>query len=147
MKFLCVAALLSVSVTALAKEPTLIGEGKYMLVEQNITIFGSSDKIVAKLMQQAGKFCQAKNGKEAFLLQRDGSEAIPGTINNSGHLRQAARGATGTIYFQCGAPEPVASASDSAAKYENLAKLKALLDAGAITHGEYDAEKKKLLGN
>ncbi|MBO9738271.1 hypothetical protein J7432_04355 [Xanthomonas axonopodis pv. begoniae] len=107
-----------------------------MLAEQNITIFGSSDKIVAKLMQQAGKFCQAKNGNEAVLLQRDGSEVIPGTINNSGQLRHAARGATGTIYFQCGVPEPVASASDSAARYENLAKLKVLLDAGALTQGE-----------
>lgn len=118
-----------------------------MLSDQNFTIFGSPEKIVAKLMKQAGEFCQAKSGKEAVLLQSDGSEAVPGTINNSGRLKQAARGATGTIYFQCGAPEPVTSVSDGAATYENIAKLKALLDSGAITQAEYDAEKKKLLDN
>jgi hypothetical protein len=147
MKYVCLAALLLVSSAGFAKDPTQIGGDKYMLAEQNFTIFGSSDRIVAKLMRQAIEFCHAKNGKEAILLQSDGAEAVPGTINNSGQLRQAAQGATGTIYFQCGASEPAASASSSAAMYENLAKLKALLDSGAITQSEYDAEKKKLLGN
>jgi hypothetical protein len=147
MKYVCLAALLLASSVGFAKEPTQIGGGRYMLAEQNLTIFGSSDKIVAKLMRQATEFCHARNGKEAILLQSDGAEAVPGTINNSGQLRQAARGATGTIYFQCGASESVVSASNSAATYENLEKLKALLDSGAITQAEFDAEKKKLLSD
>jgi hypothetical protein len=147
MKYVAVAALLLMPGVAVAKEPTQIGGGKYMLSDQNFTIFGSSDKIVAKLMKQAEEFCQGQSGKEAFMLESDGAEAIPGTINNSGRLQQAARGATGTVYFQCGAPEQVTSSSASSATYENLSKLKALLDSGAITQAEYDAEKQKLLSN
>ena len=146
MKATIAIALLFVSGSAFAKEPTPIGEGQYMLSDQNFTIFGSTDKIVAKLMKQAQEFCVAKNGKEAVLVQSNGNEAVPGKINNSGRLQQGARGATGTIYFQCGASEPVVSATASSDRYEALAKLKALLDSGALTQQEYDAEKKKLMG-
>ncbi|KUF24179.1 hypothetical protein AO826_10840 [Xanthomonas phaseoli pv. manihotis] len=40
-----------------------------MLAEQNITIFGSSDEIVANLMQQAGKFCRPKTGRRPFCFK------------------------------------------------------------------------------
>lgn len=147
MKYMTAALLLLVSSVSVAKEPTPVGEGKFMLSDQSMTIFGSTDKIVAKLMKQAQEFCQTTSGEEAVLLQSDGTEAVPGTINDSGRLHQAARGATGTIYFQCGAPGHVVSQSDRSTALDNLAKLKVLLDSGAITQDEYDAEKKKILGN
>lgn len=138
-----IAALLACGAAA-AKDPTPIGQGQYMLSDQNFTIFGSTDKIVAKLMKQAQEFCVSKDGKEAILLQSSGDEAQPGLINNSGRLQRAARGATGTIYFRCGEPGPdTASQTD---KFEAIAKLKALLDSGALTQEEFDAQKKKLLG-
>jgi Short C-terminal domain len=147
MRAIALAVMLPMVGTVYAKEPVLLGQGKYMLTDQNFTIFGSTGKIVAKLSKQAHEFCQSKHGKEAFLLDSDGSEAVPGTINNSGRLQRAAQGATGTIYFQCGAPEPVAATEPKTDIYTELPKLKALLDSGAITQEEYDAQKKKLLGN
>ena len=147
MRAIALVVMLLMVGAAHAKEPTLLGQGQYMLTDQNFTIFGSTDKIVAKLTKQAHEFCQSKSGKEAFLLDSDGAEAVPGTINNSGRLQRAAQGATGTIYFQCGAPEPVVAATPRPDIYAELPKLKALLDSGAITQDEYDAQKKKLLGN
>ena len=40
-------------------------------------------------------------------------------------------------------PAPAAPAGDS---YDELMKLKSLLDAGVLTQDEFDAEKKKVLG-
>lgn len=145
MRIIFAIAVLLAPGIVLAKEPTSIGQGQYMLSDQNFTIFGNADKIVAKLMKQAQDFCMAKEGKEAVMLQSGGSEAEPGRINNSGRLQKAAKGATGTIYFQCGAPE--ADTSTQMEKYEALAKLKALLDSDALTQEEYDVQKKKLLDN
>ncbi|MGV8959512.1 MAG: SHOCT domain-containing protein [Stenotrophomonas sp.] len=149
MKLQIAILLLTVSSTANAKEPTSIGGGQYMLTDQNFTIFGSTDKIVAKLVGQAHKFCQEKNGKEAVLSESGGTAAVAGEINNSGMLRRPAQGATGTVYFKCGqdAPVPTAVATVQPDMYTQLPKLKALLDSGAITQEEYDAQKAKLLGN
>lgn len=138
-----VLALLACGTASAAKEPTPIGDGKYMLSDQNFTIFGSTDKIVAKLMKQATEFCTTKTGKGAVLLQSGGDEAQPGQFSN-GQLQRGARGATGTIYFQCGAPEPDLASTTN--KLDAIAKLKALLDSGALTQEEFDAQKKKLLG-
>jgi membrane protease subunit (stomatin/prohibitin family) len=44
-------------------------------------------------------------------------------------------------------PAPAASAAPAAEDpYERIMKLKALLDAGAITQEDFDASKAKLLG-
>lgn len=136
-------AMLACGTASAAKEPTPIGDGKYMLSDQSITIFGSTDKIVAKLMKQANEFCATKTGKDAVLLQSGGDEAEPGQFSN-GQLQRGARGATGTVYFQCGERVPdMASQTD---KLDAIARLKALLDSGALTQEEFDSEKKKLLG-
>jgi hypothetical protein len=41
--------------------------------------------------------------------------------------------------------EPVAAAAAPTDSYENLMKLKELLDAGALTQAEFDAQKQKIL--
>lgn len=139
--------LVASSVAHAKDEPTALGQGQYMLTDQNFTIFGNTDKIVAKLTKQAHEFCQKKTGQEAYLLSSDGAEAVPGQINNSGRLQRAAQGATGTIYFRCEQPEAKAEPIAKPDIYTELPKLKALLDSGAITQEEYDMQKKKLLAD
>lgn len=146
MRVAALFVLLTACSVAQAKEPTALGQGQYMLTDQNFTIFGSTDKLVAKLTKQAHEFCQRKTGQEAYLLGSDGTEAVPGQINNSGRLQRAAQGATGTIYFRCDQPEANAAVAKRDI-YTELPKLKALLDSGAITQEEYDAQKEKLLAD
>ena len=43
------------------------------------------------------------------------------------------------------APRPVESPRGASNQYENLIKLKDLLDSGAITQEEFDQKKKELL--
>ena len=47
---------------------------------------------------------------------------------------------------QYAAPAPAASPASEADKVQALADLKNLLDQGAISQAEFDAEKQKLLG-
>lgn len=131
-RFVC-AALLMLSFSALADEPTPIGEGKYMLGGRARTFFGTTAKIVANLMEDANEFCQDKFGKEAVLISSRGEEARMGVGASP----------TGSIEFRCGQSEESKSTSDN---LDTLIKLKTLLDSGGITQEEYDAQKKKLLG-
>jgi len=141
MKAALFVVLVGATFTAAASDPTPVGEGRYMLSDRALTVFGSTEKIVAKLMKQAQEFCKTQNGQEAVLLESGGDGMQPGEFNGNGQLRRAARGATGSVTFRCGSEQPP---TDS--KLDALAKLKALLDSGALTAEEYDAQKKKLLG-
>jgi hypothetical protein len=116
-----------------------------MLNGKSATIFGTSGKIIENLVVQANAFCRRTAGVDAELLDTTGSESVPGEANSNGSLKRPGKGASGTITFRCGTPpaEPVPSTDDA---YTQIGKLKALLDSGAITQEEYDAEKKKLLG-
>lgn len=101
-----------------------------MLSDHHVTIFGSSGTLIADLMGQAQGFCKTKTGEEAVLIRSDSSDVKP---------------ASATVYFQCGsaAAPTVSTQSD---KYDALAKLKALLDSGALTQDEYAKQKKLILG-
>ena len=142
MKAIFVIVGLALSGNALAKDPQAVpvGKGVYMMTDRNFTIFGSSDGIIAKLMTKANSFCQKSSGVEAELVDSGGSEAVPGTINNSGMLRRPAQGATGTIYFRCGsAPAPESTASQTSlpdSYYERVESLRSKVMAGEITAGK-----------
>lgn len=145
MKLALFLVLLAVAFQAEAKDPVAVGGGKYMLTHKGKTIFSSSDKIVADLMTQAHQFCQRTAGHEANLLESSGQEAQVGRAGGALGARPA-QGAVGTIYFSCGSDAITAQASgDRGDVYENLARLKGLLDSGAINQAEFDAEKQKLL--
>jgi hypothetical protein len=58
-------------------------------------------------------------------------------------LAARAQAARGGVVAEADDYRPAASASPS----EDIAKAKALLDAGTITQGEFDALKSKALGN
>jgi len=59
---------------------------------------------------------------------------------------QAASAAPPPVPEQSAAPVAEASAAP-ADSYEELMKLKGLLDAGVLTQAEFDAEKQKILGS
>ncbi|WP_447730996.1 SHOCT domain-containing protein [Pseudoxanthomonas suwonensis] len=145
MKWKVFLVLLVVVFQAEAKDPVAVGEGRYMLTHKGKTIFSSADKIVADLMGQAHKFCQRTTGHEANLLESSGQEAQVGRAGGALGT-QPAQGAVGTIYFSCGpATGSGQTAGDRGDIYESLARLKGLLDSGAISQSEFDAEKEKLL--
>ena len=98
-----------------APTPRRVQAVKVLAVDDNAA---NLKLIAAMLKEMVSQVEVCKNGKEAVLVQSNGSEAVPGKINNSGRLQQGARGATGTIYFQCGASEPVVSATASSDRYE-----------------------------
>lgn len=140
-RFVCL-ALLAVAPALHAAEPTDMGGGVYMLTDQNFTVFGSPEKIAAKLTTQAHAFCKERTGQQAHLLAQDGTDAQMGTYNDSGRLQRGARGATGTIHFSCTPPREV---RPRAVVLDELREIKSLLDAGALTQDEYDAMKKQLM--
>jgi hypothetical protein len=129
------------SVPALARDDDAvsIGNGVYMLTDRNITIFGSADGIIAKLMRRANTFCQSTAGTGAELVDSSGSDAVPGSLNNSGTLRRAAQGASGTIYFRCGpAPAPTpppAQTAQADSYYERVNSLRRQVLSGEIPAG------------
>jgi len=126
------AALFLIPLLAFASEPVSVGEGRYMLSARSHTPWATTSKIVAELMEDAQAFCQEQGGKDAVLVSTGGEEGIIG------------RAATGSIQFRCGSGE-----SNKQATIDNLdvlAKLKSLLDSGAITQDEFDTQKRKLLG-
>src|SRR5690606_1760779 len=100
-KVICV-ALLMFAFAAEAKEPTAIGDGKYMLRGRAMTLFTTSAKIVENLMEDAEEFCQEEFGQEAVLTSSRGEEAKMGFGGNP----------TGSIEFRCG-PSDVAQSSTS----------------------------------
>lgn len=132
MKALFGAVLILFPLLVFASEPVPVGEGRYMLSARSHTPWATTSKIVAELMEEAQAFCKEQGGKDAVLVSTGGEEGIIG------------RAATGSIQFRCGSDE-----SNRQAAIDNLdvlAKLKSLLDSGAITQEEFNTQKKKLLG-
>lgn len=144
MKLLPAALLAAAAIASLpahAQQPVSIGKGIYMMTDRNLTIFGSSDGIVAKLMTKANAFCQKSQGVEAELVDSGGSEAIPGTINSSGMLRRPAQGATGTIHFRCDSAPGAAPAAEASpalpdSYYERIDWLRERVLSGDIPAGK-----------
>jgi predicted cobalt transporter CbtA len=65
---------------------------------------------------------------------------------------EAAQAQEQAAYAPAPVPEQAAAPVEEAAAapadpYEDLMKLKGLLDAGALTQAEFDAEKQKILGS
>ena len=83
-------------------------------------------------MEDAQAFCQEQGGKDAVLINTGGEEGIIG------------RAATGSIQFHCSSGD--GNRQTTIDNLDVLAKLKSLLDSGAITQEEFNTQKKKLLG-
>lgn len=117
--------------------------------------------LVADLFKEANEFCASK-GLELQPISEHGVDGAPFVRNANANikfrcLKKGDRGLGRPIVTQ----EPnikiendVREGGDAHPtvnqqpydKYDELKKLKGLLDSGAITQSEYDAQKKKILG-
>lgn len=86
-------------VNAKDPEPVSMGDGTYLITDKNVTIFGSPEKIVVKLMKIAHSFCQTKTGQEARLLDTTLTDAVPGYSGQLGS--RPGKGASAAIQFAC----------------------------------------------
>ncbi|MDP2028178.1 MAG: SHOCT domain-containing protein [Thiobacillus sp.] len=112
----------------------LPGVPKHRIFHQGSTGFISVETIRNSALERAEAFC-AQSGASPYLIQETTSTP-PHILGNWPRIE---------IIFSCvknAKASPPAAPQD---KYDRLSKLKALLDTGAITQQEYEAEKKKVL--
>ncbi len=104
---------------------------KYRIFHQASTGFVSKQSIRESLHKRAESFCKNKGEKKPVIIKElaSGSVMIPGNFPKV------------EAVFVCMDNE----FSNSNNRYDEIFRLKELLDGGAITQNEYDVEKKKLL--
>ncbi len=106
----------------------------YRIFHQAATGFVSIQSIRVSSEKRANQFCE-KKGKVMHAL-REHTSTPPHILGNFPRIE---------IIFACIEPSEVHTSTEGYDRYEQLRKLKSLLDDGAITKEEYDLEKKKLL--
>lgn len=106
----------------------------YRIFHQAATGFVSVQSIRLSAEKRANKFCE-KKGKVMHAL-RERTSTPPHILGNFPRIE---------IIFACIASPESSFASKGVDKYEQLRKLKSLLDDGAITTKEFNTEKTKLL--
>ena len=111
-------------------EPTP-GIESHRIFHQAATGFVSVQSIRQTAEKRVDDFCARENKSVRVLSER--TSKPPHILGNFPRIE---------IIFEC--TESINSASRSS-KYDNLAKLKELLDSGAITESEYETEKAELL--
>ena len=112
----------------------LPGVPKHRIFHQGSTGFTSVETIRNSALKRADAFC-APSGTSPYLIQETTSTP-PHILGNWPRIE---------IIFSCIKSAKASSTAAPQDKYDRLSKLKALLDAGAITPQEYEAEKKKVL--
>ena len=112
----------------------LPGVPKHRIFHQGSTGFISVETIRNSALRRADAFC-AQSGMAPYLIQETTSTP-PHILGNWPRIE---------IIFSCVKSAKASSTAAPQDKYDRLSKLKALLDAGAITQQEYEAEKRKVL--
>lgn len=110
------------------------GAEKHRIFHQGSTGFISVETIRNSALKRADAFC-AQSDKRPHLIQETTSTP-PHILGNWPRIE---------IVFSCIKTAKAESAPAPQDKYDRLSKLKALLDSGAITQKEYEAEKQKVL--
>lgn len=117
-------------------EDEIEGE-RYRIFHQASTGFSGTGGIRSTAQRRAEKFCRQKGNGKKMLTVSEHTAAPPYILGNFPRIE---------IIFVCIDPEgqqvSVQAVTD---KYEQLGKLKDLLDSGALTQEEFEFEKKKLL--
>ena len=115
-------------------QPPLPGVGTHRIFHQGATGFTPVSAVRRSAMERVVEFCGYK-GQEPYLVEETTSKP-PHILGNWPRIE---------IVFSC---VTVASNTGSVAKpdkYDELRKLKGLLDDGVISQEEYDQEKQKIL--
>ncbi len=111
-----------------------ISNDAYRIFHQAATGFVSVQSIRLSAEKRANKFCE-KKGKVMQTL-RERTSTPPYILGNFPRIE---------IIFTCVKSADSSFSSQRLDKYEQLRKLKSLLDDGAITTEEFNTEKTKLL--
>lgn len=106
----------------------------YRIFHQAATGFISIQTIRNSAEKRANDFCK-RSGKEMHALS-ERTSTPPHILGNFPRIE---------IVFVCKVSSNSPNTAKSPGKYEQLKKLKLLLDDGALTKKEYDLEKAKLL--
>jgi Short C-terminal domain len=112
--------------------PGTPGSKVYRVFIQGATGFVSMDSVRDDAEQRAKDFCERKGSVYETVSETTASP--PFIFGNFPRIE---------ILFDC-VPKGAAPASPDA-RYDQIAKLKRLLDSGAITQAEFDREKAKVL--
>jgi hypothetical protein len=108
---------------------------KYRIFHQASTGFSGTGGIRSTAKNRAATFCLGK-GKEMITVSEH-TASPPYILGNFPRIE---------IIFVCVDPEKErALIKETTDKYEQLSKLKSLLDSGALTEEEFKLEKKKIL--
>ena len=115
-------------------EPAVVGAEKFRVFQQGATGFVSVQNVRADVESIATDFCGRKS--KAMHAVSETVSVPPHILGNFPRLE---------LTFQCVDRPDVKPAGPSIGKYESLASLKKLLESGAVTQLEFDAEKAKIL--
>lgn len=110
------------------------GVTEYRVFRQGSTGFVSIQSVREDAEQAATEFCQ-RSGK-AMIATSETVATPPFILGNFPRIE---------VVFECTGPVAQAGGAPVASKYARIAELKRLLDSGALTQAEFDAEKAKAL--
>jgi len=117
--------------------PDIPGMTRHRIFHQGATGFVSIESIREEALERATSFCALEAGR-VYLIEETTSTP-PFILGNWPRIE---------IVFGCKNKKDAAQSPTSQSdRYDQLAKLKTLLDSGAMTEEEYQVEKAKLLSN
>ena len=141
MKYLLILVVALSPCAALAGNTGVIPDGpdSYLIMRTGKTGFVSSSSLQKKTYEEASAFCTEK-ALVMTTISMDSKASRP-----FGGFPEA------TLRFRCVSQslpgsQPTASSAASEDKFDQLERLKRLLDSGALTQDEFNREKAKLLG-
>ena len=109
---------------------------RYRIFHQASTGFSGTSGIRKSATQRANEFCRQKNKKQRMLTVSEHTASPPYILGNFPRIE---------IIFVCKDKSNTDEVSVITDKYDQLIKIKDLLDKGVLTQDEFETEKKKLL--